>query len=416
MVKQVQNRSRIAITPSFARQAVTVVPCLVAVALMLVWAAHDGGYDADTWYWGTLALVALLAVLLGAGESRARLRSRPLRLALVAFGAYVAWSYLSITWAASPGDALTGSNRALMYLLVFALFACTPWQPRDSLVVMLVWALGIGVIALFVLVGMTEAGRAASLFSEGRLVSPTGYFNSTAALFTAGAFVAVALAVRRELPVPVRGALMCGACAELQLALLAESRGWLFTLPLMLVAAIAVSRDRLRTAAVAVLPLLATLVPLHRLLDVFRAAKSAHPTQSALIRATQQAGRTGLLVCAVAFVAGTLLAAADWRAREVRISPAMRMLLGAGATTLALAVAIGGGVAATHGHPIRFLNRQWHGFTHPTASHSSSSSSYFAVAGTGRYDIWRVAIDAALAHPIGGLGQDNFADSAPTNR
>jgi O-Antigen ligase len=409
MVKQAQNRPRISMRPSTG-EALRVGPSLLAVVLMLVWAAHDGGYDADTWYWGALVLLALVAVLVVAAQPRTRLRSGPLRIALAAFGAYVAWSYLSIAWAASPGDALTGSNRALLYLLVFAVFACTSWRPRDALALLMVWALGMAVIAVFVLVGMTEAGHAASLFSEGRLVSPTGYFNSTAALFTAGAFVAVALAVRRELPVLVRGALVAGACAELQLALLAESRGWLFTLPLMLIVAVAVTRDRLRVAAFAVLPALATLVPLQRLLDVFRAAEAAHPTQGALVRAAQHAGRAGLLACAIAFVVGTLLAVADWRARGVRISPAVMRLLGAAAATVALALAIAGGVAATHGHPVRFLNRQWHGFTHPAAAQSSSSTSYFAVAGTGRYDIWRVAIDAALAHPLGGLGQDNFAD------
>ena len=24
---------------------------------MLVWAVHDGGYDADTWYWGALVVL-----------------------------------------------------------------------------------------------------------------------------------------------------------------------------------------------------------------------------------------------------------------------------------------------------------------------------------------------------------------------
>src|SRR5205085_1189419 len=30
--------------------------------------------------------------------------------------------------------------------------------------------------------------------------------------------------------------------------------------------------------------------------------------------------------------------------------------------------------------------------------------------GSGRYDFWRVSLDAVAAHPIGGLGQDNFAE------
>src|SRR5947209_8733842 len=34
------------------------IPALVAVAVMLVWAVQNGGFDASTWYWGALALLA----------------------------------------------------------------------------------------------------------------------------------------------------------------------------------------------------------------------------------------------------------------------------------------------------------------------------------------------------------------------
>lgn len=72
------------------------------VALMLVWAAHGGGYNADTWYWGALLVAGLFAVTLFAlGERRRRL-SRANIFALGAFGAYSASSYLSIAWAQTP--------------------------------------------------------------------------------------------------------------------------------------------------------------------------------------------------------------------------------------------------------------------------------------------------------------------------
>ena len=90
---------------------IALVPGLVVVALMIVWAVHDGGYDADTWYWGALLLLP---------SSRSPRRDRPVAarlsvsragsIALVAFALYVAWSYLSIAWAQSPGDALDGQQ------------------------------------------------------------------------------------------------------------------------------------------------------------------------------------------------------------------------------------------------------------------------------------------------------------------
>src|SRR5438445_13498008 len=92
------------------------IPGLIAVALMLLWAIHDGGYDADTWYWGALAVLGLLALVSILGITR-RALSRASVIALALLGAYVAWSYLSMSWAQTPGSALEGSNRALLYAL-----------------------------------------------------------------------------------------------------------------------------------------------------------------------------------------------------------------------------------------------------------------------------------------------------------
>src|ERR1039458_4434761 len=124
---------------------------------MLVWAVHDGGYDADTWYWGALLSLALLAlVMIWPGrESR---YTRLSRAAIACLALYVAWSYLSITWAQSPGDALQGSNRALLYLIVFALLARLPWTPQAAVFALLVFAVGVGAIAIVLLVRLGVAG------------------------------------------------------------------------------------------------------------------------------------------------------------------------------------------------------------------------------------------------------------------
>ena len=43
------------------RDALNVAPLAAVLVLLILWAAHDGGYDEDTWYWGALILLALLA-------------------------------------------------------------------------------------------------------------------------------------------------------------------------------------------------------------------------------------------------------------------------------------------------------------------------------------------------------------------
>lgn len=385
------------------------MPGLGAVSLMLVWAAHDGGYDADTWYWAALMLVAATAaVWIGSGPSPRSL-PRPLVFALIAFTAYVVFSYVSISWSASPGDALEGSNKALLYLLLFTFLARLPWTSHAALAMLVVFAVGVGVVAVVLLVRLASADHVGALVIGGRLAAPTGYINSTAALFTIEAFTGTALASRPELPSPLRGALAGFAGAGLELAVIVQSRGWLFTLPLVAIVAAAVVRDRMRFAAFAALPVAAALVPLHRLLAVYQSSPSV-----GLEHAAARAGKAGLLVCGAVLVVGTLAAWADGRRRPRIANAARRRVIGGLVIVVVAVAAASGSIAATHGHPVGFVVRQWNGFSHPQTK--ASSTSHFADVGSGRYDFWRVAVEAFRAHPVGGLGQDNFADYYITRR
>ncbi len=101
------------------------------LAFFLLWSARDGGYDATSWLLGGVALVTLAAwARLVFGPTRAL--GRRGRLALAALALYVAWSYASVLWAVDKGAALTGSHRALLYLLVFGLFAGLEWNTQAA--------------------------------------------------------------------------------------------------------------------------------------------------------------------------------------------------------------------------------------------------------------------------------------------
>ncbi|HET6870940.1 MAG TPA: O-antigen ligase family protein [Solirubrobacteraceae bacterium] len=376
------------------------IPGLVVVALMLVWAIHDGGYDADTWYWGALVVLGLLAAVVVVRGWQAIQLSRAAKVALGAFALYVAWSYLSIAWATSPGDALTGSNRALLYFLVFATMLVLPWTVPGALVALLTFVLGIGVVAIVLLVRLASTDHVAALLISGRLAAPTGYFNSTAALFTIEALMAIALAARRELPGLLRGLLIGFACAGLQLGVIVQSRGWLFTLPLVLIAAIVLLPDRLRVAGAAILPAAAALAVVHQLLHVYEASSAV-----ALNRASSQAGHSALRMTLIVFVVGTLIAWIESLLPTPRPSAVRRRVLGILAVLLAAGAALTGALALSHGHPFSYISRQWHGFSHQGGVHTGS---HFTDLGSGRYDFWRVALDGFVAHPVGGLGQDNF--------
>jgi hypothetical protein len=378
------------------------LPALVAVALMLVWVIQNGGFDASTWYWGALVLLATFTAVF-AGVLRSHLRlSRTSAIAVGLFAGYVAWSYLSMTWAQYPGIALDGSNRALLYLLVFTLFTALPWTKETVLGTLLLFAGGVGIVGMVLMVRLASGANVTALFFGGRLVAPTGYINSTAALFTTNALLCIVLASRRRLAGPVRGLLMAFATVCLQLATIVQSRGWLFTLPIIALVAIVVVPDRLRVAAAAVIPVVAALIPVRRLLHVYQNGPS-----DPLRALSMHAGRPAVALCVGAFVIGTLLAWADTLYRGRGLGRTQRRALGGALALIGVAGVVAGGLVVSKGHPFQFISRQWHGFAHAEAVYGTS---HFTDVGSGRYDFWRVALNAFEHHPIGGLGQDNFGD------
>ena len=369
---------------------------------MLVWAIQNGGFDTSTWYWGALVLLATFTAVF-AGVLRGHLRlSRASAIAVGLFAGYVAWSYLSMTWAQYPGIALDGSNRALLYLLIFTLLTALPWTKETMLGALLLFAVGVGIVGVVLMVRLATGSNVTVLFFGGRLVAPTGYINSTAALFTMDALVCIVLAARRRLPGPLRGLLIAFAAVALQLATIVESRGWLFTLPFIALVAIVIVPNRLRVAGAAVIPVVAALIPVRRLLHVYQSGPS-DPLRALAIHAA----RPALAMCVGAFVIGTLVAWADSLYRGRGLTRPQRRALG---TVLAL-IGVGGvlaaGLAVSKGHPFAFISRQWHGFAHAEAVYGSS---HFTDVGSGRYDYRRIALHAFERHPIGGLGQDNFGD------
>jgi hypothetical protein len=381
----------------------------LAVFLMIFWSVDDGGTDAGIWYWGALLALGGVAALLVLSRGALSRLPTATKVALGCFALYVAWSYLSMTWAAYAGLALQGANRTLLYLLMFVLLAAVPWRRRTAVIVLGAYGAGIGVIAIAFLFRFAIGDNVPGLFLDGRLDSPTGYFNSDAALFTIGGLVAIALAARRRLPSGMRGLYAAFAAADLMLAFTPQSRGWLFTLPIVGVFAVIVAGERLRCIAIAIVAALGLLVDLHPLLHLFQVATPDQLTDNAI-----HAGKIGLLSCAGVFAVVTLAAMIESARGRDSLRPAVRRLLGAGALLVAI-VAMGAGlwVVSQH-HPASFISREWRGFTsEPT---QTITSNHFLEVGSGRYDIWRSAVDAFSAHPLGGLGQDNFGDWYLTHR
>src|ERR1700759_1473465 len=64
------------------RDGLGAAPVVVVLLLLILWAAHDGGYDEDTWYWGALLALGLLGFSATLGAARWWQLPRALRIAL----------------------------------------------------------------------------------------------------------------------------------------------------------------------------------------------------------------------------------------------------------------------------------------------------------------------------------------------
>src|ERR1700730_6610579 len=153
------------------REAPVTVPAVAAVALFVAWATDQAGYPVTHWGPGGLVVLALLGVAVGVVGLRVDEMPLPVRIALACLAAYTALSFLSIAWAAVPGDAWEGADRTLLYLITFALFACWPQRGPSAALLLGVWTVAMIALGAFVAlhVAAASATELAKLLPGGRL-------------------------------------------------------------------------------------------------------------------------------------------------------------------------------------------------------------------------------------------------------
>lgn len=385
------------------RETPATIPCLAAIAFFVAWASDQDGYPLTHWAPGALVLIALLAI--AALGRLPRLAELPLgtRVALAALSLYTALSFLSIAWAHAQADAWEGANRTLLYLVVFALFALWPRMGGSALLLLVVWTLAMVGLAAFVLLHVDGSSHLGSLFSEGRLRYPGDYENASAATWAMFAWPALLLAAGRPLHWALRGVLAGGAVLLYGVALLSLSRGSLYSTPVIVVLIFALLPGRLRTFAT-IVPVAAGIGLCARpLLRVGDRLLHGGDAKAAMHTATSDLLLAALLVALLVGAA----AAFEGRARLTAQAQG-RVRVGMTATALAALVAVlaGGWVAA--GNPVHRVEEGWNSFKGGYANDRASGSRLTSGLGSERYDFYRVALDEFLAHPLAGIGADNF--------
>jgi tetratricopeptide (TPR) repeat protein len=388
------------------REAPATVPALAAVALFIVWSADQAGYPLTHWAPGTLIILGLLAIAVAIVGLRPGEIPLPTRIALAAFAAFTALSFLSIRWAGVPGDAWEGANRSLLYLLVFALFACWPQRGATAALLLATWTLAMIGLAAFAALHLDTASRASlpELLPFGRLTYPSDYANANAAQWLMAFWPAFLLARSGRLPWALRGVLAGGAVLLAEVALLSQSRGSFYATPVMLVLVFALLPGRARTFAL--------LVPVAAAIGAAAPAVlrvGDHLRDDAVVPATLHKALTATLVAALVVAVVVAVAAAIEDRMALPHASATRIRRGVGVVAIATLAAVlaGGWVAA--GDPLGRAHHAWETFKSGRGYAANSAGSRLTSGlGSNRYDFYRVSLDEFADHPLVGIGADNF--------
>ena len=342
---------------SITAEVLELGPPLAVVALLLYLGAEGSGYDLTRWTPVAIALVALFVVRLAVDRPVWSATPRPVLVAAGLLAAYAVWSLMSLDWARDRGLAWEGSNRTILYLVVFALLALWPLGLRAAGMVLGFWVAGIVAMAAVELVVLATASDPVSLFYDARLLHPGGYYNATAALWMMAFWPAVVLAGARGVPWWLRGVLGGSAVALADLALLSQSRGSVLTLPVMALLALALVPARARTFAVLVIVGVAAAPTVPGVLDVASAIKG----EGQVLATLHAAVRSIVLGSVAAAVVTGVLALAETRRPP---GPALARRLhraGSAVTAAALVAAVVVGLVVA-GDPVSRAGDAWHSF------------------------------------------------------
>ncbi len=388
-------------------EAPATVPALVAIALFVVWATSQAGFPVTHWAPGGLLVLALLGIALSVVRLRLAEVPAPVKIALACLAGYTVLSFLSILWADVPGDAWEGADRTLLYLLVFALFALWPQRGGSASLLLGVWTLAMIGLAAFVALHVDadahSAARLASLLPGGRLLYPSGYANANAAQWLMAFWPALLLARSERLFWGLRGVLAGGAVLLAEVALLSQSRGSLYATPVMLVLVFALLPGRVRTFAVLVPVALGIGLAAPAVLRVGERLEHGHNATSALHGAT-----AGMFAAAVAVGLAVALGAAVESRRPFSPITARKLHLGIAAIAVVALVGVLAGGLAIAGNPVTRIRHGWDTFKGGYAADATSGNRLVSGLGSNRYDFYRVALDEFVAHPVIGIGVDNF--------
>jgi O-Antigen ligase len=380
--------------------------------IVLYLAIDGGGYDQVVW--SQVAIVVWWIVLIGAawGLLPASRWTRAAWTALALFAGFVVWSALATTWSLSSENSLQELSRVACYLGVL-LLGISIHRDRARAVKHTIHAVAAAVVVVACLALASRlrpdlfpaAYQTASFLpgAAGRLGWPLNYWNALAALMALGLPLLLGIATSARTlwtqamaaaAVPI--VTLCGY--------LTFSRGGAVSAAAGLLVFLLLSPERVGKLATVVVTAAGggalILAASHRAaIEQGLTNSAAHHQGETLLVAV-------LLVCAgvgLAQVGVGLAVRHGTPPRWLTPTPgrAWAILLAGLATCVAIALLAGAPARISHA---------WRDFKHPAAAalHQDSIARFGSASGNGRYDYWKVSIDATRGHLLGGSGPGTF--------
>ena len=398
------------------RLALGLVVLLAVVELPLAFRA--GAFLSHLWLPVAIAVAAFALVLIVAGPAP---RLTGLQTALLGLFLFLAaWTAVSILWAGSRNNAWEEADRTLLYLLGAALAAVgVGWAgPRGLRWLSLGVLAAIGVVAAGVMVRLAWGDDILAIFTSGRLRYPVTYWNGQAALLMMGFWLSLCLATARNRAWWLRAALLALAVMLMEIAVLPQSRGALWTFFIVLPWFVVLTPHRFRGLLnLGIVTGLAALAwPALNAVWAEGSGRSAQAAGAAAAVAREAAFEGvvhhALLIILLCGAAAFVFSAAA-SAVEARISPlGGRWVRGIGIGLLVLAL-LGAGLGLfalqrAEGDLGAFAQRTWEQVTSDRGPAGGATYRFTELGFSGRITQWRAAWQAFTEKPLLGYGAQNF--------
>lgn len=387
-------------------RARSTVPYALALAAVAAFSFLSGGYVIGRSTPVAVAFLCAAAVWVWF----LRRSSRPPLLflaALAAFGAYAAWTGLSVLWSFGPDLTWVSFNLTAFYLAVTAVLGLTSARGFQLWIVVYGYLAVATAVGVYAFLGKALPATVTHAHAYARLDSPVGYWNVLAVMMVMGLAVALSVAGDGRTPAALRTAAAAAAVPMCFAFFFTFSRGGWLALGVAVVLYFAFTTTRLASF----ISLVAILTPVGLVLWRLKGLETLFAaTADDALRALQGGVLLRWALAALLVAAGVQLAVVLLQ-RGVPWPRWAAVAAGAAVLAVVLVVVVGGSarfVQARGGMP--WVEDRFQALITDAEAEGSGNEAgrLFTVTTNGRIPLWREALSQSRSARMAGTGAGTF--------